>query len=157
MLTHTWQRIICCIGIVICGGCAVTVNNPIDQSPVQTAPTAQTLTPPKPMIDLNQISIGMSIDQVKSVIGDEIPVGFTVKEEGQTSRLTVKSLQKEETLNVQGFSYQVLYYFTCIVHPDDQITEDEMTPLVFENGILIARTRDDFNRIKSIPISNGNF
>ncbi len=149
MLTHDWQRIMCCVGLVICGGCAVvTVNKPINQTPVQTA---QTLTPSKPMIDLSKISIGMSMDQVKSLIGDEITVGFTVKEEGQTSQLTVKSLQKEETLSVQGFSYQVLYYFTYIVHPDDQITDDELTPLVFENGILIAKTWDDFNKIKSKP------
>ena len=148
MLTYTWQRIICCMRVVISGGCTVTVKEPSKQSPAQTA---QTLTPSKPMIDLSKISIGMSIDQVKSVIGDEIPVGFTVKEEGQTSQLTVKSLQKEETLSVQGFSYQVLYYFTYIVHPDDQITNDELTPLVFENGILIAKTWDDFNKIKSKP------
>ncbi len=152
MLNQFWVCMIVCIGIVICAGCTVTMS--------QTPPAVQLdqpLKPSKQMIDLSKISIGMSVDQVKAVMGDEVTVGFTITKEGQVSPITIKSLQKEEALKVHGFAYQVLYYFTYIVHPDDQITDDEMTPLVFENGILIAKSWSDLNKIKSIPISNGKF
>jgi hypothetical protein len=44
----------------------------------------------------------------------------------------------EDKSNKDGKSYQVLYYHTDLKQRDDKITDDELTPLVFENGKLIG-------------------
>lgn len=134
----------CLVSVLIFGGCTVTMK----ESSKIPAEVPQSVPISKPVLDLNKIAVGMSIDQVKSALGQSIDVGQMFKQEGQTAPVTVPSLQKEETVDIHGKKYQVLYYFTYIVRPDEQVTEDETTPLVFENGILIAKTWDEFHKIQ---------
>lgn len=47
---------------------------------------------------------------------------------------------RSETLTGKdGKSYEVLYYYTHLKQRDDRITDDELTPLVFQGGKLIGR------------------
>ncbi len=137
---------ICCV-VLFLSGCTVTMTPQSKSGPEGRVPDA--LVPTKPLIDLSKVTIGNSIDDVKSKLGEDVIIGYTIKHEGEIVPITQKSLQKEETVKAHGFTYQVLYYFTFIVRPDDQITDDELTPLVFENGVLIGKTWDEFNKIKS--------
>jgi hypothetical protein len=42
----------------------------------------------------------------------------------------------------EGKAYDILYYWTDVKQKDDVITDDELTPLIFENGKLIGWGRD---------------
>lgn len=44
----------------------------------------------------------------------------------------------ESSPTKDGRSYEIVFYYTDIKKADDAITDDELTPLVFENGKLIG-------------------
>jgi hypothetical protein len=46
--------------------------------------------------------------------------------------------RSEALTGKDGESYEVLYYYTDLKQRDDKITDDELTPLVFQDGKLIG-------------------
>jgi hypothetical protein len=44
----------------------------------------------------------------------------------------------ENTRGKNERTYEVLYYYTDMKHRDDKITDDELTPVILENGKLIG-------------------
>ncbi len=45
----------------------------------------------------------------------------------------------EETLKAENKTFEVLYYYTRIVHFDGEVTNNELTPVVFEGGEYAGR------------------
>ena len=80
--------------------------------------------------NLNKLSIGMTKSEVLSLMGTE-----TIK----TMVQTITNPYKTEILQGKnGKTLEVLYYYTEIKRTDDIITDDSLTPLVFDNGKLIG-------------------
>lgn len=53
-----------------------------------------------------------------------------------------------EAFQVDGATYQVLYYRTHRTHSDGETSKDETTPLVFKDGALIGWGMDALARIR---------
>ena len=80
--------------------------------------------------NINKLSVGMSQATVTELMGSEPAKGLFY---------WVDNPVRSETLtDKDGKSYEVLYYYTDLKQRDDKITDDELTPLVFENGKLIG-------------------
>jgi hypothetical protein len=80
--------------------------------------------------NLARLSVGMSKSQVLKVMGAR-----TV----ETELMAIKNPYRVETLKASdGKTYEIVSYYTDIKKTDGTITDDELTPLVFEAGKLIG-------------------
>lgn len=85
---------------------------------------------------LLELSAGMTKEQALEVMGRS-------GGGGSFGEPTVKSPYKSETLQSNGRDFELLYYYTDInsrIHISNPgtIRDKDLTPLVFENGILIG-------------------
>ena len=86
--------------------------------------------------NLMKLSVGMSKEQAMTIMGHK-------SGGGRFGEPTVNSPYKSETVQSAGKTFEVLYYYTDIdsaiysANPS-VITEDELTPLVFDNGRLVG-------------------
>jgi Protein of unknown function (DUF3192) len=89
--------------------------------------------------NLKKLSVGMKKPTVMEVMGTEPSKGvfMWIDNPYRTESVTGKD----------GRRYEVLYYYTDLKQRDDKITDDELTPLIFENGKLIAWGHDALHRL----------
>lgn len=79
---------------------------------------------------VKKLSVGMHQEVVMELMGTEASKGVF---------MWIDNPYRTETLTGKdGKTYEVLYYYTDLKQRDDKITDDELTPLVFENGSLIG-------------------
>ena len=103
----------------------------------------------KLVADLHKIKTGMSLQEVKAVLSDKLLIGYRI--EGSPQKLnpiTIEQPYKEEDLTKGDSTYKVLYYYNTVIKPDDIVTDEELMPLIFENGYLIGKGLADLDRIK---------
>ncbi len=81
---------------------------------------------------LQKISLGMKKQEVKEIMG--------TKTFYQRNPYTlVPNPYRIESIRTEaGKNYEIIFYYTDLKKQDGALTDDEMTPLVFENGILIG-------------------
>ena len=53
--------------------------------------------------------------------------------------IPVKNPYREEILEGDGTTYRVAYYFTHIKKSDGIVADDELTPLIFQEGVLVGK------------------
>lgn len=89
--------------------------------------------------NLKKLSTGMQKSTVVEIMGTEPSKGvfMWIDNPYRTESVTAKD----------GRRYEVLYYYTDLKQRDDKITDDELTPLIFENGKLVAWGRDALRRL----------
>ncbi|MFT5386938.1 MAG: hypothetical protein ACI9E5_000055 [Candidatus Omnitrophota bacterium] len=105
---------------------------------------------PKAIAKIDYVFIGMTKDEVKGVLGEKLRIGY-LRSQGDDKVLkaiTLDSPYKSESFKGSTGSYDVLYYYTHVKRADNIIAEDEMTPLVFEEGKLIGKGWDFLFRLK---------
>lgn len=81
-----------------------------------------------------KLEVGMAKTQVLQIMGIEEKklwggVGFTQR---------ISNPFKSEILNGKDGALEVLYYYTDLQKKDGAITDDELTPIVFENGKVVG-------------------
>ena len=79
---------------------------------------------------------GMTQDEVHQAMGQEILVGYQF-ESPTYKPLSIPNPYKTEDL--KGTGYTVEYYVEAIRQPDGTISDNELMPLVFNNGKLVGR------------------
>ena len=89
---------------------------------------------------IGQITIGMPRAQVEKLMGEGQAGGkagdilF-----GRLQHLEVKNPMREERITgPDGAVYDVLFYYTDVRTRDDKVTDDELTPLVFRDHVLVG-------------------
>jgi len=79
---------------------------------------------------VQKLSTGMRKDVAKEIMGTDPAKGLF---------MWIDNPYRTETLTGKdGKVYEVLYYYTDLKQRDDKITDDELTPLVFQDGNLIG-------------------
>ena len=93
------------------------------------------------MVDLRSIHEGMSTQEVKTQLGDKVVTGYdlTHPKNGNAISIVLKNPYRKEILKNGEKNYEIAYYFTSIKKQDGMISDDELTPLVFENNRLIGQ------------------
>jgi hypothetical protein len=80
--------------------------------------------------NIKKLTVGMRKDVVMEMMGTEPSKGVF---------MWIDNPYRTETLTGRdGKTYEVLYYYSQLKQRDDKITDDELTPLVFQDGKLIG-------------------
>ena len=96
---------------------------------------------PLDLTNLRQVKIGMSRQEVVSLMGDHTVIGYEMekgKEDAYTP-IILRNPYRLETLKVQDKTFEAAFYYTQVKQADDIITDEELTPLVFQAGRLIGQ------------------
>lgn len=97
------------------------------------------------------VRVGMTYDEVAAAMGEKAVIGYDLADafQGTHKPITVPNpYRKEFFKNGPNKAYDVVYYFTRIQKADGIISDDELTPLIFENDVLIGKGWEDLNKIK---------
>ncbi|MBU0469511.1 MAG: DUF3192 domain-containing protein [Candidatus Omnitrophica bacterium] len=88
---------------------------------------------------IEKVYLGMSERDVSRIMGDEMVVGYQKNiKTGVLEKINMGTIYKTETLKAGEKVYLIKYYFTSINKADGIISEDELTPLVFEENRLVG-------------------
>lgn len=80
--------------------------------------------------NLKKLSVGMEKTTALQVMGTEPSRGLF---------MWIDNPYRDETVTAKdGKSYEVLYYYTDMKQRDDKITDDELTPLIFQDRKLVG-------------------
>lgn len=96
------------------------------------------------MTNIEKVELGMTYGEVAGIMGKKIDIGYTESSasNGKYEEILVKNPYYEEVLTDRsGARYRVVYYFTHIKKADGIVSDDELTPLVFEENRLIGKGR----------------
>ena len=91
--------------------------------------------------NLLKLSIGMNKEEVINIMpkGKGTVVPFAGPYTGLINKgITINNPYRSEILQGKDKTLEIIYYVTDIKKNDDAITDDELTPLVFDNGKLIG-------------------
>lgn len=80
--------------------------------------------------NLKKLAVGMEKETAVQTMGTEPSRGvfMWIDNPHHSEQVTAKNGQR----------YEVLWYYTDMKHRDDKITDEELTPLLFQNGKLVA-------------------
>jgi hypothetical protein len=96
------------------------------------------------LTNINHVYLGMTYEEVMSIMGDKVNIGY--RQDESTFRIlepiTLKSPYRVEVLKARDKIYNVVYFYTGIKKSDGIVAEDELTPLVFQEGQLIGKGQD---------------
>lgn len=81
-----------------------------------------------------KISLGMSINQVSDVMGT-------------TTIGDISNPYKVELYTQDNQEIKVLYYYTQRKVADGIISDDELTPFIFKNGLLVGMSQGTLNKV----------
>ncbi len=87
-----------------------------------------------------KLSVGMTKQEALEIMGTK---KITTYEPSALylAPLTAQAINnpyRSEILQGKDKTFEVLYYYTDVKQQDGAITDDELTPVVFDNGILIG-------------------
>lgn len=115
-------------GIFLCGviGCSATTE--------MAAPDLSNMA--HQFVSFGQVHNGMTLDEIEAVIGKQVIVGYELVDEktGQFKPIVVNNPVRRETVG----KYDVAYFFAGIKKADNQVTDEELVPLVFQNDRLVG-------------------
>lgn len=88
--------------------------------------------------NLLQLSIGMTKENVLSIMGTKTRYANYNERVSRYVDAPINNPYRSEIMQGNNKTFEVLYYYTDIKSVDDAITDDELTPLVFDEGKLIG-------------------
>lgn len=143
------DKIIFLMLIVLSGGCAVTTVSTPQQ-------TLEAPVPPSGFVvdhvfasddEIRKLLPGVSREETLALIGRTLTVGYELRSgsKDEYQAVTTPNPHKSQQITKGGNVYQVDFYLTRIKRADGIVTDDELTPVVFESNKLIGKGWDFFN------------
>jgi len=104
----------------------------------------------KPLMQMHRIKVGMSMPEVRAVLSDTLLLGYRQKNNNmaQFEPIAIPQPYRQEEFVKEGHNYVILYYNAFVVKADDLIAEDELTPLIFKDGLLLGTGLDTLDQVK---------
>ena len=115
-------------------GCITMISGPEFSSQKWTRPAIA-------LTNIEKVKPGMTYGEVAGIMGDAVNIGYKTSAvlEGAYEEVLVKNPYYEEVLKGGETHYRIVCYFTHIRKADGVVTDDELTPLVFEENRLIGK------------------
>ncbi len=129
--------LICCLILSSCASVEI-VNKPVES----LLPGHKTLQ------DLAKILPGMSREDVLTLLGPSLIIGYEQKSDKSYAPIVVSNPYREEKIEHAGKKYDVFYILSAISKPDGLVSDDELIPLIFQNNKLTSKGWDPLFAIK---------
>ena len=88
--------------------------------------------------NLLKLSIGMTKEEALQTMGYKTVIGLESGVPDAYSSMKAKNPYHSEILVGENKKLEVIYYYTDLKSSDYAITDDELTPLIFDEGKLIG-------------------
>ena len=99
---------------------------------------------------IENVYLGMTERTVSEIMGDEMVVGYQKnRKTGVLEKINMGMVYRKEILKAGERIYLVKYYFTSTSKADGIISEEELTPLVFEQNRLVGSSWEFLFRLKN--------
>lgn len=95
---------------------------------------------------ISQLNYGMAKEQVHALMKDGLVVAMERQENDQWASDTMANPLQAQVIHYDGSRYDVYYYFTEIKNRNGRVDLDELTPVVFKDGVLIGKTHEDLQK-----------
>lgn len=127
--------------VVLGSGCAVTtVTTPAEQKEAAIASVkVQHIFPAEDVI--KKLLLGISREEALALIGRSTTIGYELRQGSadEYQAVTIQNPHKSQQVTKGNHVYQVDYYLVQIKAADNNITDDELIPLVFESNRLVGK------------------
>jgi hypothetical protein len=129
-------------------GCAMNeVYNPVQSATSQTVSLNEAA--------LKSVRLGMKQDEVHRIFGQELIIGYDYEAPALKTTtykpITVANPYKTVPIKTTRGDCTVEYYVTAIHQPDGVVSNNELMPILFCNGIVTAQGWPDLNRLTPTP------
>ena len=105
--------------------------------------------PAKDLTNIKQISVGQDKAEVAQIMREQVTIGYEKDEKTKTfNPIVLKNPYRIELIKAGGRSYEVYFYFTAVKQPDDIVSDDELTPLVFDEDRLAGQGWPFLNQLR---------
>ncbi len=135
------------LSIFLIGCTTASLNNKVSN----TSKVFNDLDGRRNLTNISHVYLGMTYSEVISIMGDKFNIGY--KQDESTFRIlepiTIKSPYRVEALKFKDNRYRVVYFYTKIQKSDGIISDDELTPLVFQDDKLIGKGKDYLFHLKN--------
>ncbi len=136
---------------LLISGCVsvTTLPDRTFSSATKTGLTAQD----RPLTRIDSVRAGMTHSDAAAVMGEKVTIGYEQSDafQGAYIPLTIIHPYRKEFFQRQNKTYDVFYYFTRINQADGVVSEDELTPLVFEKDVLVGKGWIFLNQLRNNP------
>ncbi|MDP8212832.1 MAG: DUF3192 domain-containing protein [Candidatus Zapsychrus exili] len=97
-----------------------------------------------------QIKNGMSKETVFDIMGSKVVIGYKESEtfENTFEPIVVTNPHRSEVLKGKNKVYDVVYYFTSVKNSDGKVSDDELTPLVFQGDRFVGKGWKYLSKLK---------
>lgn len=130
--------------IFFISGCAVVTTKPSQTTTVNANAVEHTF----PSVEvIRKLMPGISREEALALIGRTVKTGYELKE-GSVSEyqpVTMNNPSRSQKITKGNNTYEVDYYLTYIHKADGVVSDDELTPLVFQDNKLIGKGWEFFN------------
>jgi hypothetical protein len=140
------KRILISMCVLMVSGCvSVSFQETVENSKFVARIKESSLT------DIHKLKMGMKIQEVKAIMQAGVKIGYekTGSDKQDFRRISLKNPYRIEEMKKQNRQYKVYYYFTHIVKSDGIISDEELTPIVFEYDTLIGKGWNYLFRLKN--------
>ena len=126
------------LAVMVLGLSSCAVNQVYN--PIQTATTQS--------FELNagalkRVKVGMKVEEVHGIMAEAITIGYTYqKSSAQGTPITLPNPYKTTEAKSATGNCTVEYYVTGVTIPDGVVSDNELMPLKFCNGVLVSKGWD---------------
>ncbi|MEW5896008.1 MAG: DUF3192 domain-containing protein [Candidatus Omnitrophota bacterium] len=101
-------------------------------------------------VSLHQLQRGLARSEVKALLGEQVIIGYerADRNEQRYKPITRQNPYRIEEIDKNGKKYVVDYYLIGINTSDGQVTDDELSPLIFKDGQLAGWGWEFLGKIK---------
>ncbi len=134
MKKHFWLVLV----VIGCCGCGTIANSVVPA--------------PGPVPLQEQVTLGMTHAAVALVMDGKVVVGYEIDPAtGASKAIMSQRLFSSEMLDVKGQAYRVDRYILRGAATGEGITESELFPVVYKEGLVVAKGRDGLERVRLAP------
>lgn len=135
--SHMLKFILISFLCILTSGCAMNEGyNPVAAATTGTYELNQSA--------LKKVTVGMTLQQVHDIMGQTIIIGYTNLNaaQGSPAPVTLNNPYKTSDVEEAKGKCTVEYYVTSVVIPDGVVSDTELMPLKFCQGVLTAKGWD---------------
>lgn len=135
------KNLIYMLSILLLAGCATMEPDQISLDQPPRSKKEPMRLEQKPLTPIGQIRKGMTYDEVMAIMGQEVKIGFSESDTSAASygSVAMRNPYRIEMLTANDIPHLVVYFLTQINKSDGEVTDDELTPVVFKDNVMVGQ------------------